>query len=71
MAVRSEEEAGAADAEIVADLREALGRYPSDEQLGALIDDLRATSARFAAAWEAHPVAQRSASRKTFRRRSG
>jgi len=65
--VRSEEEELAADAEIVGDLRQALGRYPADEQLRALVDDLRATSARFAAAWEQHPVARRSAARKTFR----
>jgi transcriptional regulator with XRE-family HTH domain len=65
--VRSEAEELAADAEIVGDLREALGRYPADAQLRALVDDLRATSARFAAAWEEHPVARRSAGRKTFR----
>jgi transcriptional regulator with XRE-family HTH domain len=65
--VRSEDEELAADAEIVADLREALGRYPSDERLGALIADLRAASPRFAAAWDERPVAQRAASRKTFR----
>jgi hypothetical protein len=65
--VRSEDEALSADAEIVGDLREALGRYSDDEQLRSLVDDLLATSARFAAAWEEHPVARRSASRKTFR----
>ena len=65
--VRSEDEELAADAEIVGDLRKALGHYPADEQLRALVDDLRATSPRFAAAWEEHPVARRSAGRKTFR----
>jgi transcriptional regulator with XRE-family HTH domain len=64
--VRSREDELAADGEIVADLREALGRYPSDVQLRALVDDLRDASARFAAAWEEHPVGRRSASRKTF-----
>ncbi|MFL5909485.1 MAG: helix-turn-helix transcriptional regulator [Gaiellaceae bacterium] len=64
--VRTEREEQETDAEIVADLREALGRYPADEQLAALVGDLRATSARFAAAWEEHPVALRTASRKTF-----
>jgi transcriptional regulator with XRE-family HTH domain len=64
--VRTEREEGETDAEIAADLREALGRYPADEQLAALVGDLRATSARFAAAWEQHPVARRTASRKTF-----
>jgi transcriptional regulator with XRE-family HTH domain len=65
--VRSEEEEAAADAEIVGDLREALGRYPDDEPLKGLVDDLRAGSARFASAWDEHPVARRAASRKTFR----
>jgi transcriptional regulator with XRE-family HTH domain len=65
--VRSESEDVAADAEIVGDLREALGRYPDDEPLKSLVDDLRAGSQRFAAAWEEHPVTRRSASRKTFR----
>ena len=64
--VRTESEQADADAEIVADLHEALGRYPADEQLGALVDDLRATSPRFAELWERHPVAERFASRKTF-----
>jgi transcriptional regulator with XRE-family HTH domain len=65
--VRSEEEGLSADAEIVGDLREALGRYPDDEQLRALVDDLHAASARFTAAWEQHAVSRRTASRKTFR----
>ena len=65
--VRSEEEELAADREIAGDLRDALGRYPADERLRALVDDLRGTSERFAAAWEAHPVASRTAARKTFR----
>src|SRR5204863_9283053 len=52
--------------EIVADLHDALGRYPADEQLAALVADLRAASPRFADAWEQHPVAARMASRKTF-----
>jgi MmyB-like transcription regulator ligand binding domain len=65
--VRAEEEDADADAEVVADLREALGRYPADDQLGALIDDLRRVSSRFAELWEQHPaVGRRSASRKTF-----
>jgi transcriptional regulator with XRE-family HTH domain len=64
--VRTEAEQVEADAEIVADLREALGRYPADDRLGALVDDLRAISPRFAELWEEHPVALRSASKKTF-----
>lgn len=64
--VHTKAERAQAEAEIVADLREALGRYPADDHLGALIDDLRAVSPRFAELWEEHPVARRSASRKTF-----
>lgn len=54
------------EAEVVADLHDALGRYPADEQLAALIGDLREASPRFAELWEAHPVGQRSADRKKF-----
>ena len=66
--VRTESEKSDAEAEIVADLREALGRYPADDQLATLIDDLRQASTRFAELWEHHPVSvgQRTASRKTF-----
>jgi len=64
--VRTEAEQADADAEIVADLHEALGRYPADIHLGDLVDDLRAISPRFAKLWQQHPVAQRSASKKTF-----
>jgi transcriptional regulator with XRE-family HTH domain len=64
--VRTEAERADADAEIVADLHEALGRYPADDQLAALVAELRALSPRFAELWQQHPVAQRTASRKTF-----
>ncbi|MDO8186062.1 helix-turn-helix transcriptional regulator [Conexibacter sp. JD483] len=37
---------------VVADLRATLGRHPDDSRLAALIDDLRAASARFAQLWE-------------------
>jgi hypothetical protein len=64
--VRSEHEREEAEAEIVADLRDAIGRYPADEQLAALVGDLRTRSPRFASVWDEHPVARRTASRKTF-----
>ena len=64
--VRGEVERAEAGAEIVADLRDALGRYPADDELAALIDDLRETSPSFAELWKQHGVARRSASRKTF-----
>ncbi|HEY6760380.1 MAG TPA: helix-turn-helix transcriptional regulator [Baekduia sp.] len=52
--------------EAVADLREALGRYPDDAPLRALIGDLQEASPRFAALWEERPVAQRTSDRKTI-----
>jgi transcriptional regulator with XRE-family HTH domain len=61
----AEEDARLAD-EAVADLREALGRYPDDAVLTALVADLLAASPRFAEVWERRPVAQRNASRKTI-----
>jgi transcriptional regulator with XRE-family HTH domain len=64
--VRDPEQDALMDAEAVADLREALGRYPDDPILRALIDDLLESSPRFAQAWERRPVAQRNASRKTI-----
>lgn len=54
------------DAEIVADLHDALGRHPDDEPLRALIADLRRECPRFARLWEERPVAPRTASRKTI-----
>ena len=64
---RTPEEHAQVELEVVADLHDALGRYPADEQLATLIEDLRAVSARFAELWASHPVAQRHQSRKTFR----
>jgi transcriptional regulator with XRE-family HTH domain len=64
--VRTPEEDAESDAEAVADLHDALGRYPEDPDLRALIDDLRAASPRFAELWEQRPVARRPADRKTF-----
>jgi transcriptional regulator with XRE-family HTH domain len=64
--VRSPEEQAAMQDEAVADLHQALGQYPQDERLRALVDDLRAASPRFAELWERRPVAARTAGRKTF-----
>ncbi len=52
--------------ETVADLHDALGRYPQDEPLRDLIAGLRAVSPVFAELWEQRPVAPRRADRKTF-----
>jgi MmyB-like transcription regulator ligand binding domain len=38
-------------------MREALARYPADDYLSALGDDLRAVSPSFAELWEQQPVA--------------
>jgi transcriptional regulator with XRE-family HTH domain len=63
---RAEGAAAEFEAEIVADLHEAFGRYPNDDTLQALIADLRAASPRFAELWERRPVARRTADRKTI-----
>jgi transcriptional regulator with XRE-family HTH domain len=64
--VRDPEEDAAMESEAVADLRDALGRHPEDPALRELIADLQDASPRFAAAWEARPVAQRTSSHKTI-----
>ena len=64
--VRTAEETARFEAEVVADLHDALGRFPDDEPLRALLDDLRGASPRFAGLWEQRPVAQHGASRKTL-----
>jgi transcriptional regulator with XRE-family HTH domain len=64
--VRTGEEAERMDAELVADLRAALGRYPDDPRLRSLIDDLLAGSERFATLWNHRPVSVRRASHKTI-----
>ena len=64
--VRTPEEIARFEAEVVADLHDALGRYPGDEPLRTLIDDLRRTCPRFAERWEQRPVARHGTSRKTI-----
>jgi transcriptional regulator with XRE-family HTH domain len=64
--VRTPQEDARLEVEAVADLHEALGRHPDDDELRALIDDLRRVSPRFAELWEQRPVARRVASRKTI-----
>jgi transcriptional regulator with XRE-family HTH domain len=63
---RTDRETADLEAEMVADLHDAVGRYPADEHLHALVADLRAGHERFAALWEQRPVAPRAASRKTI-----
>jgi transcriptional regulator with XRE-family HTH domain len=64
--VRSAEERAAFEVEAVADLHDAVGRYPDDPELRRLVEELQASSARFAELWEARPVAVRTADRKTL-----
>ena len=65
--VRTEEQQAHAEAGIVGELRDALSRYPSDEHLSSLIEDLRAVSPRFEELWEQRPVVRMPSRHKTFR----
>jgi transcriptional regulator with XRE-family HTH domain len=64
--VRSEAEQAAVSATIVAELHDALGRFPADAYLTSLIEDLLEASPRFAELWRQHPVARKQSRRKTF-----
>ncbi|MGI8412170.1 MAG: helix-turn-helix transcriptional regulator [Solirubrobacteraceae bacterium] len=64
--VRTAKEQAEAGATIVAELHDALGRFPADEYLTSLIEDLLKVSPRFAELWHQHPVARTHAHRKTF-----
>jgi hypothetical protein len=52
------------EVEIVADLHEAIGRYPNDAALRELVEELNAASPRFAELWSAHAIAPRIAESK-------
>src|SRR3954452_16424277 len=64
--VRSSEETARREAEMVGELHAAAARWPADPELHALIDELKATSTRFAALWETRPAAVHAADRKTI-----
>lgn len=51
--------------DLAADLREAVGRYPADPSLAALVSRLRAASPEFAERWTEAHVARHRSSRKT------
>jgi transcriptional regulator with XRE-family HTH domain len=51
---------------VVADLRTATGRYPTDQRLRRLVADLRASSPEFARLWEDGAVGRHESSRKTI-----
>jgi hypothetical protein len=63
---RDGEETGRFRQELVSDLHAALGAYPEDERLAALIADLRAGSEDFERYWARGEIAVRTASRKTI-----
>jgi hypothetical protein len=65
--VRDESETADSEAVTVAELHEALGRFPADEHLQSMIADLLQCSPRFAELWHRHPVARVPTRRKTFR----
>jgi transcriptional regulator with XRE-family HTH domain len=64
--IRSAEEQSEAEAVMVAELHDALGRFPADEHLTGLIEALLQNSETFAELWEQHPVGQSHSRRKTF-----
>jgi transcriptional regulator with XRE-family HTH domain len=64
--VRTAEETAEFEDGVVADLHDALGRYPDDEPLRSLIEDLQRESPRFAELWERRPIAPHRAARKTL-----
>ncbi|MFH8440594.1 helix-turn-helix transcriptional regulator [Streptomyces sp. NPDC018026] len=66
--VRSERGQDAFEVSIVADLKDAAGRYPADARLQRLVRDLRAESPKFARYWSAQTAAaQHTTDRKTMR----
>lgn len=64
--MRTAEQQAEAEAATVAELRDALGRFLTDEHLNDLIRDLLETSPVFAELWSQRPVARAPARRKTF-----
>jgi transcriptional regulator with XRE-family HTH domain len=66
LVLRNEAEARDMDEQMVGDLRDAVSRYPTDEPLARLVEDLLAASPRFQELWQRHAVNRRAASRKTF-----
>ncbi|EHR60987.1 helix-turn-helix transcriptional regulator [Saccharomonospora cyanea] len=63
--VTTPEQAAAFERAAVADLRSASGRYPRDEEVRALVRDLREVSPRFARLWDSHAVGAHTRHTKT------
>ncbi len=64
--LRPRDEQAEAEEIIVADLQDALARYPNDSHLTAMIAALRDSSPRFEQLWSKHRVRRAHARRKTF-----
>ena len=64
--VWSVEDKAVFEAGIVADLHAASARFPTDQRLARLIEELRRDSPRFAQLWEARPAAVHTTARKTI-----
>ena len=64
--LRPKDQQSEAEEIIVADLQDALARYPNDSHLTAMIAALRDTSPRFEQLWSDHRVRRAHARRKTF-----
>jgi transcriptional regulator with XRE-family HTH domain len=64
--VRADAEQAQAEATMVAELRDALGRFPNDHHLNHMIEDLLELSPRFAELWQQRALARAPARRKTF-----
>jgi transcriptional regulator with XRE-family HTH domain len=64
--VREPAEQGQAEEAMVGELCDAVGRFPNDTYLAALIEDLLERSPRFSELWKQRPVVRNHARRKTF-----
>ncbi|WP_369822049.1 helix-turn-helix transcriptional regulator [Saccharomonospora sp. CUA-673] len=64
--VESERGPEAFEASIVADLKDAMSRYPADVRLARLVRDLRAESDAFARHWDTASAARHASERKTI-----
>ena len=65
--VHTEAELPQVEAIMAATLRDALARFPDDQHLRSLVDDLKARSDRFAALWQQRPVVGTYSGRNLFR----
>ncbi|PKV94220.1 helix-turn-helix protein [Amycolatopsis echigonensis] len=65
-ALETEHGFDAFEASIVADLKDAVSRYPADARLNRLVRDLRAESEAFARHWVAESAAQHTSEQKTI-----